>query len=726
MSMVISSTPVPATYIDVGKGLPWFKSQCLGGVALNDASQGLSMQSWHLEYDRETGDFVLTSDNGHSSVILTQPDVTSVSLAFDQNMQLFVGFVQNGNGCFYWYDPLLNDLVIDDTTVGSCTSLLVGLDDKRISQSPVSQVRVVYLRGTTIAYREQLDRYGTEYVLTTTARDLVYMGMSTGWRYQIEHRGGANPVSPFLAEIVSGELRKSGVRDEQINTDQLWFKVDGYRIASQGGADVKLEPLMAGYFFDPSVYDGIFHFPMRVNSIPVAELSTEELVARDNAPPVEITRVQEAELLRKVSLTYIDNTIDYVSSTQVAERRAGTITATGEQTSELPISLSPDEAATVSMRRLNVAWGEPQRYELTLPARMSAKVVPASTLRLRDRQGRVYIMRIMRISNDNGSLVCEAEDHAPWVYDIQAKGVQVAPGPSTTPGLVGDTVVIPMNLPVLNDGEDELGIYIAVYGTGSGWYGGEVQMSTDGGASVHQSFQATGAANVGELLEPLAAELDADYPGNQSLLVTMRYELESLSRSDMLRYNNLLAIQSESGDWELLQFTTATQVDDDQWLLEGVVRGRYNTKPAAAAEGARVVQIDGTIVFVQLQQWMLSQTLHYRGISYRQDSDEAEWEPFVAGHMESQTEWSVHRVRAERVGSDVTVSWIGRARLGVEINPYHSKYFAGYRVIYSDGYTADTTAMTHTRAGTPAGATVKIAPINSITGLGPESEGIPT
>jgi hypothetical protein len=44
--------------------------------------------------------------------------------------------------------------------------------------------------------------------------------------------------------------------------------------------------------------------------------------------------------------------------------------------------------------------------------------------------------------------------------------------------------------------------------------------------------------------------------------------------------------------------------------------------------------------------------------------------------------------------------------------------------MFSDGFTADTASMTYTRASTPPGVTITVAPINTITGLGPASEGI--
>lgn len=722
----LSSTPVPAPFVDSFETSSPLVAIEYGGIALNDAKEGIRVKPWTLRYDKSSGDLLLSADGVATVALFNRPDITEVSFAFDRNMQPFVAFVQSGQAKLWFYDDQVPGFIFWETELGSAKNPRCTHDDKRITQSGVSDIVLAYVRNGQLYYRQQRDRYAVEYFLAAGVQKLHRIGMNRKMRLQFAYEGVGIPYSPFLADVVSDLLHRSGIGDERVDVEQLYAdRVDGYRIASEGGADVMIAPLQRGWFFDPYEADGKLRFQMRQQSHPQGELPPDALVEQDG-PALSIERAQEAELLRKVNLTTIDSSIDYVPNTQTAERRSGTVLAIGEQSSELPITCEPDFAATVARRQLTVAWGEMQTYKFSLPIQFSY-LSPTDVMTIRDQRGRLHRMRVMQIEEDGGELIIEATEHAPWAYDAQATGVQAAPPISTAPGLVGDTDVIILNLPVLRDQDDELGVYVCALGTGSGWRGGEVQLSTDGGLSVGQFLQVTFPANAGRTLSPLAAEVSAEYASSQTLAVSLRWEAESISRDQLLRYGNLAALQHPGGTWELIQFETATETAPGEFLLSGLLRGRYATGTGAVPADARFVLIDDNLIFVQLQQWMIGQNVSYRGVSYGQDSDEAAWATHTLVTPASQTEWPVHSVRALRDGTGaVTVSWVGRGRLGVETSPRHSKYFTGYRVIYSDGFTADTADSTHTRVGAPAGVTVQVAAINSITGPGPASEAIPT
>ena len=120
-----------------------------------------------------------------------------------------------------------------------------------------------------------------------------------------------------------------------------------------------------------------------------------------------------------------------------------------------------------------------------------------------------------------------------------------------------------------------------------------------------------------------------------------------------------------------------------------------------------------------------------KAVSYGTTPDAYVWQDFSLTTPASQTEWPVYMVEAERDGSDnVTVTGYVRARLGTETAPYHSQFFSGVRISYSDGATFDvspdatTGLFTHTRSSAPVAQDVTVAALNSITGAGPASEAI--
>lgn len=712
----------------------------VGGIAINDGSLGLNVKQWECRAVRVDtfGDpqwsVDVRADGGWVQLFLQDDQIHEVSLAFDGNMSPIIAYRDDSGSYIRWFDHAESDFALIALPAGTQTPRCC-IDEKRPALSAISDAVVAYVRDGALYFRLLRERFELEHVLKSglgPGAKLICLQMNMVGRLQWQFRGIPDDgqvhvaAAPLLADVVGGLFARSGVSPLQLDLTQLYSKtIEGYRIASEGGADVMVAPLQRGWFFDPYEADGKLCFQMRQQSQPQGELPPDALVEQDG-PALSIERAQEAELLRKVNLTTIDSSIDYVPNTQTAERRSGTVLAIGEQSSELPITCGPDFAATVARRQLTVAWGEMQTYKFSLPIQFSY-LTPSDVVTVRDERGRLHRMRVMQIEEDGGELIIEATEHAPWAYDAQATGVQAAPPISTAPGLVGDTEVIILNLPVLRDQDDELGVYVCALGTGSGWRGGEVQLSTDGGLSVGQFLQVTFPANAGRTLSPLVAEVSAEYASYQALAVSLRWGAESITRDQLLRYGNLAALQHPGGAWELIQFETATETAPGEFLLSGLLRGRYASGTGAVPANARFVVIDDNLFFAQLQQWMIGQSVSYRGVSYGQDSDESAWATHTVAAPASQTEWPVYSVQAVRDGAgNVTVSWVGRGRLGVETAPRHSKYFTGYRVIYSDGFTADTADSVHTRAGAPAGATVQVAAINSITGPGPASEAIPT
>ncbi len=160
----LSSTPVPGTVLgpdvlttDRRYDYEW------GGIALNDASQGLRVQVWTAYIIGD--DIVLDPDDGPAQTLLSVPGgVAAVSLAFDRNMRPVVAYVTSaGLTRLFWYDTLVADEV--DTPFPGIENPRVCHDDKRDMQASSSDVIFAYTRDGDLYYREQRDRYGVERLL---------------------------------------------------------------------------------------------------------------------------------------------------------------------------------------------------------------------------------------------------------------------------------------------------------------------------------------------------------------------------------------------------------------------------------------------------------------------------------------------------------------------------------------------------------------------------------
>lgn len=138
----------------------------MGGVGLQDPSQGLLVQLWTLQYSN--GTFYVTAPNQSGWIALFQDTlVTECDLAFDQNMFPFVCYLANGVMKFFWYNPIDSQFEIATVGVGYRTPRCT-LDDKRPFNIANSDVHFSYvnLQTSNLCDRVQRERYTTEHVLT--------------------------------------------------------------------------------------------------------------------------------------------------------------------------------------------------------------------------------------------------------------------------------------------------------------------------------------------------------------------------------------------------------------------------------------------------------------------------------------------------------------------------------------------------------------------------------
>lgn len=126
--------------------------------------------------------------NSQEEVQWLQVDgVTEVGLAFDLNMNPNICYVAGGQTYLHWYDTSIQDFTT--TSFGIDTkSPQITLDDNRLELSTSSDVIFAYVRGSSVYYRQQRDRYTVEYYVGEVPEDLtlVQIGMNSKYRFQFK------------------------------------------------------------------------------------------------------------------------------------------------------------------------------------------------------------------------------------------------------------------------------------------------------------------------------------------------------------------------------------------------------------------------------------------------------------------------------------------------------------------------------------------------------------
>ena len=185
----LSSEPVPGYFLGArAQVFPDYIDYADGGVGIQDPSLGLDYQTWTAEivsYAIEDR-VVLSAPTSPETAVYTGDDITEVSLAFDQSMQICIAFVEAGMAKLLWYDTTVSELVVTELGAG-VSHPRVSLDDSREFNRANSDVILAYIKDGALYYRQQRDRYGIERQLSSGPWiALKRIGMGAGLRFQFQ------------------------------------------------------------------------------------------------------------------------------------------------------------------------------------------------------------------------------------------------------------------------------------------------------------------------------------------------------------------------------------------------------------------------------------------------------------------------------------------------------------------------------------------------------------
>jgi len=178
-------TPIPViSNFQAPYDLPYqpLTQHVLGGVAIGNPSLGRQVKIWTVNYNGVS--ITVKPIDGPIAFTLVAADVQTVSLAFDNNMGLVIGWMTSIDAKLYYYDTLLAAYTIR-TFVGP-TSCRVVVDDARDFYTAQSDVIFGYTMAGNLYWRQQRDRYDVQYLIGPTANLLRKMAPNVGNRLQFQ------------------------------------------------------------------------------------------------------------------------------------------------------------------------------------------------------------------------------------------------------------------------------------------------------------------------------------------------------------------------------------------------------------------------------------------------------------------------------------------------------------------------------------------------------------
>jgi hypothetical protein len=136
----------------------------MGGIALNNNSVGLEYQLW--TFTAVDNAVYAQADNTPAPIHLVNAGgpIEDLSCTFDQNMNPMVAYLQGGQWSYWWFDPVVQGMIISQLPP-NVTSCRVALDERRLWESPLSDILIFYTRDGNLYHRRQRDRYQNDLLL---------------------------------------------------------------------------------------------------------------------------------------------------------------------------------------------------------------------------------------------------------------------------------------------------------------------------------------------------------------------------------------------------------------------------------------------------------------------------------------------------------------------------------------------------------------------------------
>jgi len=505
---------------------------------------------------------------------------------------------------------------------------------------------------------------------------------SPGWKYDATRglNGGTyttvHPCVTTLDEIVANQCAIRNV--SRVVVDELENTVvRGFRVATQTSPKDNIRSLQGSFFFDASDHDGYLHFLMRPQPATFVITQDDMVASEDRALQWEVTK--ENSILRKVSTTYFDPRANYATTSQDWERKVSVLQAQGEGTFDSALTADATFVKQLCEKSVKVAFAE--KDEMTCRVRLNhAARHPGEWGKVQDEDGEFHIARITRVEVEGVTRKITFRKTSRAAYTASALGVN-GPLPSFPgSGILGATTSVLMNAPVMVDGNDKPGIAWAAAGMTTGWRGAILQIQRNDWETIGQI---DAPCTIGVLSEDLP-EFDGTWDTVNTLHVTLDGDIASISFANLLREGNPLAIVRPDGLTEILQHQTAVEVSPGQWELSNLIRARMDTENVAHIAGAKIVVLDTSVKFVQLRKDDIGKTLTFRAVSIGTDPDAAPTQTLTLTTMESQREWQPWNVQVEVTETcEHRVTFVGRHRLGTDLNPVRSQWFKGWRIDFT-------------------------------------------
>lgn len=468
-----------------------------------------------------------------------------------------------------------------------------------------------------------------------------------------------------VANIVFDLCEESGLSASQIDVAAITDTTLGFVRTDMVQARAPIETLMAAYFFDKVESDGKIWFVPRnptpaktVTTIPETDLGAFEFGGTP-VPKLGRNRLLETEFPVEVNVQYLNSGKKFEQGS-MRDRRLVTVSRLVQSFALSGLVLTNTEAKKIARALLAMRWLERIPYSLTLPKKY-LKLNPADILSV-TMDGITHAIRIVKLDYGSpGLLKIEGAQEDFAVYDPDAVADEDEDDDEIS--LVGPTLAYLLDVPMLRDGDNDAGFYVAACGATSAWRGCILYVSRDGGASYSEQAALLSPTDIGRAETVLVSGPVTVFDRTNTVTVRMvSGTLESVSELDVLNGSNAGIL----GD-EIIQWRTATLVSAGVYELSNLLRGRRGTDWAVDTHriGERFIALSAsTMQRMRPPSDEIGLARKYKAVSVGGKLAETAAINFTNTAAGLEPYSPVH-VRGARDGSNnLTITWVRRTRIG--------------------------------------------------------------
>lgn len=470
---------------------------------------------------------------------------------------------------------------------------------------------------------------------------------------------------PTLEYIILSECERAGLSVDKVDASGLDDEVPGYPITRVSTARANIEPLLMGYFIDPVEVDGLLRFIKRSAQAVTPLVAYSELAATsegsDSGDPFPLTRGQEDEFPRSITVAYMNVASDYQNGAEIARRVV--TRSINDISKEMPFCTTSDHAARVAQVLLFDSWNGRNKRSAKISRRF-AYLTTGCIIPVEYPRGTIQNRVITRAVDTGVLMEIDAIDANAEIYEVDppgstsSAGQVVAPTPPPSQLVVGDW-------PILRDVDDNAGVYVAMSGIAPGWRGAALYMGID-----DASLQFEGSVDLPAPIGAAETALGAFGPRfideiNTVVLSMGPNALTNSTREAVLTSGANAIALGAPGRWEILQFIRAEALGGGRYRISGLNRGQRGTEANRSNHEAG----DTVVLLVPLGMLRpgfdlseLNQPRRFKAVTRGRRFDSTASVGGVNTGVGLKP-FSPYRLRKSVAAGDITLSWSRRTRL---------------------------------------------------------------